>query len=101
AWLSNRVPSFRQLWQSAGRSADAQKRFEEEVGGASWPAFKKWITGAARTALEWFPLALGGMLAGSLISALPKFFVATASASSSPSMVTTLAPAQAQVIMKT
>lgn len=78
--ILNRVPTFRELWSSATASADAQKNLEAKVGDSSWGGFVKWISGAARTALYWFPLALGGMLAGNVLSKIPSLFVRAAHA---------------------
>jgi hypothetical protein len=80
SWLANRVPSFKDMSAAAGKSADAQKNFEGQVGDASGSAFKRWLSGAARTALYWFPLALGAMLGGSLFASLGKLFTHTAQA---------------------
>jgi membrane protease YdiL (CAAX protease family) len=100
-WLSNRVPSFRQLYESASKSADAQRNFEAKVGDASWPAFKKWLTGAARTALYWFPLALAGMLGGSVLSSVPNLVIPKAEASQvAHAASTTISHAQAAGIVK-
>jgi membrane protease YdiL (CAAX protease family) len=80
SWLAGRVPSFKDLSAAAGKSADAQKNFEGAVGDASRPAFSRWLSGAARTALYWFPLALGAMLGGSLLASVGKYVMHTAHA---------------------
>lgn len=60
--------SFRQLYAAASRSLGFQVNFEGAVGGASVKTFKTWLMGAARSALYWLPLGLGGLLAGSILA---------------------------------
>lgn len=66
--ISGLFSSFRQLYAAARKSLGYQVNFEGAVGGASVKTFKTWLMGAARSALYWLPIGLGGLLAGSILA---------------------------------
>lgn len=75
-WLKD----FRNLYQRAQEKIVLHERFEKEVGGGSWSAFATWIKSAFRTAFYWLPLALGSMLAGSIVAKVAGWIVPMAHA---------------------
>mgnify|MGYP001595941872 CR=1 FL=1 len=67
SWISGRLESLQALWRNTKESLRLHDRFEKGVGGASGAAFKKWVSSGLRAAFYIFPLALLGMLVGSVI----------------------------------
>ncbi len=61
---TGRLTLFKSAWRWAAYGADAQAALESRAGDRSFPALRNWWLGGLRSAAQWMPVAMAGMLVG-------------------------------------
>ena len=84
ARLRKQLATILSLGKAAEKAAAAQTGLEAAAGRGSAPAFKAWLLGGLKAGALWAPLALLGMLGGSLLSVPFKLLLGAPAAQALP-----------------